>query len=195
MLSSQILRNLARISRATQYRTSLAPRIVARTFSARSVVYSQNKPPVQSTSPLAPIGVNAAIQASIDPTFTPKPKVFDEFSLKDRVGIVSGANRGLGLEMALVLCEAGARVVYCFDLPAEPSDEWKKTSEYVRKMGNGSRLEYVSANVTDQKDMWAKAKDIGDREGRMDVCVAAAGILKSHTDCLQYPAEQFQEVC
>lgn len=109
--------------------------------------------------------------------------------------MVSGANRGLGLEMALVLCEAGARVVYCFDLPAEPSDEWKKTSEYVQKMGNGSRLEYISANVTDQKDMWAKAKDIGDREGRMDVCVAAAGVLKSHTDCLQYPAEQFQEVC
>ena len=35
---------------------------------------------------------------------------------------------------------------------------------------------------------------IGDREGRMDACIAAAGILKPHTDCLEYPAKQFQDV-
>jgi NAD(P)-dependent dehydrogenase (short-subunit alcohol dehydrogenase family) len=96
--------------------------------------------------------------------------------------------------MALVLCEAGARAVYCFDLPSDPSDEWKKTSEFVKRLGNGSRLEYVSADVRDQKNIWEKAKVIGDREKRMDVCIAAAGILKSHTDCLTYPAEQFNEV-
>ena len=151
-------------------------------------------PPVQSISPLAPIGVNAAIQASNDSSIPVRPKIFDEFSLKDRVGVVSGANRGLGLEMALVLCEGGARAVYCFDLPPEPSDEWKKTSDFVKRMGNGSRLEYISADVRDQKNIWEKVKAIGDREKRMDVCIAAAGILKSHTDCLHYPAEQFKEV-
>lgn len=151
-------------------------------------------PPVQSTSPLAPIGVNAAIQASSDPSTPVRPKIFDEFSLKDRVGVVSGANRGLGLEMALVLCEAGARVAYCFDLPSEPSNEWKKTNEFVKRLGNGSRLEYVSADVRDQKNIWEKVKAIGDKEKRMDVCIAAAGILKTHTDCLYYPAEQFKEV-
>jgi NAD(P)-dependent dehydrogenase (short-subunit alcohol dehydrogenase family) len=110
------------------------------------------------------------------------------------VGIVSGANRGLGLEMALALCEAGARAIYCFDLPATPSDEWTKTQEYVKRMQNGSRLEYVSVDVRDQQVVWGKAHEIGDKEKRMDVCVAAAGILKSHTDCLTYPAEQFKEV-
>lgn len=35
---------------------------------------------------------------------------------------------------------------------------------------------------------------IGEREGRMDACVAAAGVLKSHTDCLEYPAKQFRDV-
>lgn len=150
--------------------------------------------PVQSASPLAPIGVNAAIQASSNSSIPVRPKIFEEFSLKDRVGIVSGANRGLGLEMALVLCEAGARVVYCFDLPSKPSQEWNKTSEFVRRMGNGSRLEYVSADVRDQKNIWDKVEEIGDAERRMDVCIAAAGILKTHTDCLHYPAEQFKEV-
>ena len=151
-------------------------------------------PTGQSVSPLAPIGVNAALQAAVDPSITPKSKIFDEFALNDRVGIVSGGNRGLGLEMALALCEAGARAIYCFDLPTEPSDEWTKTQEYVKRIGNGSRLEYVSVDVRDQQTVWRKAHEIGDREKRMDVCVAAAGILKSHTDCLTYPAQQFKEV-
>ncbi|KAF8892625.1 hypothetical protein BD779DRAFT_1510006 [Infundibulicybe gibba] len=148
----------------------------------------------QSVSPLAPIGVNAALAAAADASITPRSKIFDEFSLKDRVGIVSGGNRGLGLEMALALCEAGARAIYCFDLPSTPSQEWETTRDYVSRLGNGARLEYVSADVRDQKEMWKRGEEIGDREGRMDVCIAAAGILKSHTDCLEYPAEQFKEV-
>lgn len=108
--------------------------------------------------------------------------------------MVSGANRGLGLEMALVLCELGARAVYCIDLPATPSREWETTREYVKRLGTGSRLEYVNADVRNQKGMWKRAQEIGDREGRMDVCVAAAGVLKTHTDCLRYPEEQFKEV-
>ena len=170
-----------------------------RLFSGTSATFARKKsppgPPAQSVSPFAPIGVNAALQAATNPSISPKPKIFEEFSLSDRVGIVSGANRGLGLEMALALCEAGARAIYCFDLPPKPSDEWTKTHEYVKRMQNGSRLEYVSVDVRDQQVVWQKAHEIGDREKRMDVCVAAAGILKSHTDCLIYPAEQFKEVC
>ncbi|CAA7267653.1 unnamed protein product [Cyclocybe aegerita] len=150
--------------------------------------------PAQSISPLAPLGVTAALEAAKDPNFKPKPKIFDEFALSNRVGIVSGGNRGLGLEMALALCEAGARAVYCFDLPASPSDEWMKTRDYVQNLGNGSKLEYVSIDVRDQKAVWDKGKEIGDKEQRMDFCIAAAGILKSHTDCLTYPSEQFKEV-
>jgi len=150
--------------------------------------------PAQSASSLAPIGVNAAIQAANDPSYKPKPKIFDEFALTDRVGIVSGGNRGLGLEMALALCEAGARAIYCFDLPTTPSEDWTKAKDYVERLQNGSRLEYVSADVRKQKTMWEKVEEIGDREGRMDVCVAAAGILKTDTDCLTYPAKQFQDV-
>jgi NAD(P)-dependent dehydrogenase (short-subunit alcohol dehydrogenase family) len=147
----------------------------------------------QSTNPRL-IGVASAIAAASDPSVIPKPQIFNEFALTDRVAIVSGANRGLGLEMALALCEAGARVVYCWDLPAEPSEEWKATQTYIERMANGSRLEYLSIDVTDQKVVWAAGEEIGSKEGRMDVCIACAGILRSHTDCLEYPAEQFNEV-
>ncbi|KZT65452.1 NAD(P)-binding protein [Daedalea quercina L-15889] len=99
--------------------------------------------------------------------------------------------------MAMALAEAGARAVYCVDLPKEPGPEWAKVREYLGRMaglqGEG-RFEYVSADVTDQEAMWKVGETIGDREGRMDACIAAAGILKPHTDCLKYPAKQFQEV-
>ncbi|KAG6831484.1 hypothetical protein H0H87_005051 [Tephrocybe sp. NHM501043] len=164
-----------------------------RTLQTTSVKFQP--PKVQSISPLSPIGVAAAIRAAADTAVTPRPKIFDEFSLKDRVGIVTGGNSGLGLEMALALSELGARAIYCFDLPSEPSKEWKATEDFVKKMGTGARLEYVSMDVRDQKGMWEKAKDIGDREGRMDVCVAAAGIAnKEPVDCLACPADAFQEV-
>lgn len=45
-----------------------------------------------------------------------------------------------------------------------------------------------------QDVMWKIGEHIGDKEGRMDACVAAAGILKTHTNCLEYPAEQFRQV-
>ena len=97
--------------------------------------------------------------------------------------------------MALVLIEAGARAVYCVDLPAEPGEERRAVAEYVRRMeGGGGRLEYVCADVRDQEAMWKVGEEIGDREGRMDVCVAAAGILKAHRDCLEYPGKEFEEV-
>jgi short chain dehydrogenase len=164
---------------------------------------------LQSQSPLGAVGVEAALAAAASSSSGTghsqsqqgevQPTIWDEFALKDRVALVSGANRGLGLEMALVLIEAGARAVYCVDLPAQPGSDWVAVSEYVKRMvgtdgAKGGRLEYVSADVRDQTAMWKIGEEIGNREGRMDVCVAAAGILKAHTDCLEYPGEEFEEV-
>lgn len=163
-------------------------------------------------SALTPIGVDAALHHAANPEAdpAPRPKIFEEFSLAGRVGIVTGGNsgecsqcvasatstdasKGLGLEMALALCEAGAKAIYCIDIRDEPSVEWKATRDYVKALGNGSRLEYASADTTNQQDMWDKVEKFAEKEGRMDVCVAAAGILKAHKSCLDYPAEEFRQ--
>ena len=84
-----------------------------------------------ATSPLGHVGVAAALAAEGAGVKQVKPTIWDEFALRDRVALVSGGNRGLGLEMALVLSEAGARAVYCIDLPGSPGrsgSRWQSTS-------------------------------------------------------------------
>ena len=170
--------------------SSTLPATATRFFSVTAVPFKK----VQSQSPIGPIGVEAALIASKDPSFKPRPTLLqDEFSLQGRVAVVSGGNRGLGLEMAEALCEAGA-AVYCLDLPAEPGDEWTAARRYVDRLGvKHARLEYASLDVTDQNATWDLVKKIGDKEKRMDICVAAAGILAG-TDCLDYPTGDFQKI-
>ncbi|KAF8582686.1 sorbose reductase sou1 [Ramaria rubella] len=141
------------------------------------------------------IGVAAALRAvKSTNTSMVKPRIFEEFSLEGRVAVVSGGNRGLGLEMALALAEAGARV-YALDLPSTPGDEFQAAANYVEKFGTGAKLEYVlgGVDVTVQKKTWQKVEEIGDREGRVDIGVAAAGILQG-APALEYKAEEFQKV-
>lgn len=152
-------------------------------------------PKAQSASPLAPIGVEAALRSASDPSFKPSPTLLQkEFSLAGRVAVVTGAQRGLGLEMAEALAEAGA-AVYCLDLPAAPDSTFTATKEYVSKLGlaDGARLEYAQVDVTNQKAVWDVVARIAEKEGRLDVCVAAAGILRGE-ECLDYPAEEFEKL-
>jgi NAD(P)-dependent dehydrogenase (short-subunit alcohol dehydrogenase family) len=120
------------------------------------------------------------------------------FSLSGRVALVTGGHRGIGLEMALALAEAGA-VVYCLDLQAQPDNDWLKIQAFVSELttseqGQGKpRLEYISGDVTDQTAMWAKVEAIVTKEGRIDICMANAGILHG-AEGLDYLAEDFRKV-
>ncbi len=114
--------------------------------------------------------------------------MWDEFALRDRSSLFRVPIVGSDPRWRSWLIEAGARAVYCVDVPAEPGEEWRAVADHVGRMDGGAgRLEYVCADVTDQQAMWKGGEVIGDREGRMDVCVAAADILKAHRDCLEYP--------
>ena len=114
--------------------------------------------------------------------------------LTGRVALVTGGNGGPGLEAALAFLEAGARVVYCIDLPTQPSDVWTTVKEYAAATGLQGRLEYVQGDVTAQQTMWNIAQEIGDKEGRLDVCVAGAGITDKATPPLDYAAADYDKV-
>ncbi|KAJ7323893.1 hypothetical protein DFH08DRAFT_787774 [Mycena albidolilacea] len=137
-------------------------------------------------------GVAAALSGS-----PPARTSLSLFSVANRVALVTGGHRGIGLEMALALAEAGA-IVYCLDLPTEPDADWVKVQNYVAALpateqNLKGRLEYVTGNVTDQKAMFAHVESIVEREGRIDICMANAGILHA-CDCLDYSAEDFRKV-
>ncbi|KAF9051309.1 hypothetical protein BJ165DRAFT_1340289 [Panaeolus papilionaceus] len=142
------------------------------------------------------------------PTSIRKPTrtAFRQFSLLGRVILVTGAHRGLGLESALVLAEAGG-IVYCLDLPQQPNEEWLKVKSWVDALDElggdfvgksndtkrKGRLEYVTGDVRDQKAMEEIAERIVMREGRIDVCVANAAIMGS-APCLDYPGDEITKI-
>ncbi|KAL5510878.1 hypothetical protein ACEPAG_4635 [Sanghuangporus baumii] len=147
------------------------------------------------SSRLGPVGVEAALRSQADSSFKPHPTLFNkEFSLANRVAVVTGGQRGLGLEMAATLAEAGA-AVYCLDLPTEPDKTFNATQSYVSKLGlsGGARLEYTSVDVTKQKAIWDAVEKIAQREGRLDVCIAAAGVIGSQP-ALEYTPEEFDKI-
>jgi NAD(P)-dependent dehydrogenase (short-subunit alcohol dehydrogenase family) len=123
--------------------------------------------------------------------------VFNCFHLQSRVAMVTGSHRGIGREIAAAYAEAGA-VVYCIDLPQKPDNEWldekKRVESFELQIDNKERrrgrMEYVRGDVTDPKQMKEIVEKIKHEQGRLDVCVACAGILNDG-DSIQFPPDEF----
>lgn len=109
-----------------------------------------------------------------------------EFNLADKVVIVSGAARGLGLTQAEALLEAGA-TVYALDRLPEPSPDFyriqKRAAEEL-----GTTLYYKNIDVRNVEGLNEVVETIGEENGRMDGLIAAAGI-QQETTALEYTAE------
>jgi NAD(P)-dependent dehydrogenase (short-subunit alcohol dehydrogenase family) len=123
---------------------------------------------------------------------TPNPRnrstLLPEFSLKDRVVVVSGGARGVGLTQAEALLEAGA-VVHAIDRlpePAKDSDFGRVAERAAAELG--TRMSYHRVDVRDQAALGGIVGGIADKEGRIDGLIAAAGI-QQETPALEYTAE------
>lgn len=109
-----------------------------------------------------------------------------EFSLTDRVILVSGAAQGLGLTQAEALLEAGA-TVYALDRKPEPSPDFYRVQKRAAEE-LGTTFYYRHIDVRDQEGLHRVAAEIGDKHGRLDGLVAAAGI-QQETPALDYSAK------
>lgn len=92
--------------------------------------------------------------------------------LKNKVAIVTGARRGMGRTHALVLAEAGAKVVVA-DISKE---ECEKVVEEIKKAG-GEALA-VKCDVTKKAEVDEMVRSAINKWGRVDILVNNAGIAK-----------------
>ncbi len=131
---------------------------------------------------------DAPAEDSARKRFLGTTKRLPEFNLTDRVVLVSGAARGLGLALAEACLEAGA-TVYALDRlpPSEQSPDFSRIQKRATEE-LGTSLSYRQIDVRDVPGLNQIISEIGDQEGRMDGLIAAAGI-QQETPALEYTAE------
>ena len=99
------------------------------------------------------------------PTWNPR-------RFEDRVALVTGGASGMGRETSLRLAREGAAVVVAGLAGDQRGPETAAMIE-----AEGGRALYVGADVAREADCDAMAQAALDQFGRLDYCVAAAGIL------------------
>ncbi|KAF2484048.1 dehydrogenase with different specificitie [Neohortaea acidophila] len=113
-------------------------------------------------------------------------KRLPEFNLNDKVVLVTGAARGLGLVQAEALLEAGA-TVYALDRLEEPSADFYRVQKRAAEE-LGTTLHYRQIDVRDVEGLNGIVKGISDMQGKIDGLIAAAGI-QQETSALEYTAK------
>lgn len=96
-----------------------------------------------------------------------------EIDLREKVGIVTGAGRGIGREIARTLAREGVKTIVTDVVPASLVDmesEWRE---------NGWAGKAMLCDVTDSARISQVVKEIEGEFGRIDILVNNAGVLRS----------------
>lgn len=89
--------------------------------------------------------------------------------LDGRIALVTGANRGIGREVARQLAQAGAEVVLT-------ARDGNKAERAARELGDAGRLTALALDVADQAGVDAAAAAVEQRFGALHVLINNAGI-------------------
>lgn len=90
--------------------------------------------------------------------------------LEDKVAIVTGGSRGIGLAIASKLAEMGSNVV----ITARTRDELEKGAQSIRK--NGGQCDGIACDVTSLSDVQQLADKLRDRQKKLKIVINNAGI-------------------
>lgn len=93
------------------------------------------------------------------------------FSLAGRNALITGGSRGLGLQIAHALGEAGARVLIASRKP----EELERATQDLRAAGVDA--DWLVADCANEHDLRALGQQALQRLGRVDVLVNNAGVL------------------
>lgn len=96
--------------------------------------------------------------------------------LEGRVAIITGGASGIGRALAVAYARAGTHTLAGY-FPGDPHDVGE-TVAAVEAVGSGARCVSVAVDVADSAGVDALARRAVDEFGRLDIAVAAAGILR-----------------
>ncbi len=95
--------------------------------------------------------------------------VLDQFKLDGKRALVTGGSKGLGLEMARALVEAGAEVV----IVGRDAETLAKSAQDLAR--SGSKIESLAADVSSPAGAERMCEEALERYGRFDVLVNNVG--------------------
>lgn len=104
--------------------------------------------------------------------------ILDRFRLDDKVALVTGGTRGIGLAIAKALGEAGAHVVVAGRIMKDDA----------RQELAGLAFDFLAAEMLDEKAPDRLVADTLAKAGRLDILVNSAGIAV-HGDSGDYPED------
>ena len=115
--------------------------------------------------------------------------MFDRwFGLNGRVGVVVGASKGLGREIAIALAHAGADVA-CI---ARDAQKLQETADQVTLIGRKASV--IPTDITKEEEVLKMAEDVEKTFGGADILVYSAGILEMKF-ALEMSLEDWQRTC
>ena len=114
--------------------------------------------------------------------------ILDQFKLTNRSALVIGGNRGLGIEMAKALAEAGASVA----VAARDVDRNDEAVSILEPIGEGRAMN-VTCDVVDEAQVYKALNSVNEELGSIDILINSAGInFRGAID--EVPAEEFRKV-
>jgi NAD(P)-dependent dehydrogenase (short-subunit alcohol dehydrogenase family) len=87
-----------------------------------------------------------------------------------KIALITGANKGLGFEMARQLGQAGVRVVLA------ARDPQKGEAAAAKLRGEGLDAQFLKLDVTDKRDRAAAFAFLEEKFGRLDILINNAGV-------------------
>src|SRR6184192_2138930 len=97
-----------------------------------------------------------------------------EYDLANRVVLITGGSRGLGLVLARECLAADALVVIC----ARNQDELERARLDLQEHKHGGQIQMIVCDVTNRNEVNEMIREVEDRFGRIDVLVNNAGVIQ-----------------
>ena len=111
------------------------------------------------------------------------------FSLSNRVALITGSTRGLGLGIAESIASAGAKVALNYHGNREVAEQARESL-----LAQGAQVMLVRADVTDKEQVFAMVQAVEEKFGSLDILVPNATGPQPQKPIEDYDADFYREM-